>query len=295
MTRTVPAVLALLLATPRILTGNYFDFDSYYAAVHRAMATGSPYASWQLDAYLLPSAARGQGFVYPPTALPLLAPFAIHPVGGPLLNYLGLLALWEVVWRLLGRPRLLWSCLWATLLVANPLTLWSLNSGQVALFVAAGFGLIYLAPAAGWVGVIGGLLKIFPGAAIVYAIRKRMPLWRPLLVGVAITMAVAIWLPGTFMEYVAVLANGEPGCRSAVPSFACVGLPLVGYGLAVLLAVAALLVSTDEMAFALVGWAATVPVPDPYPPYLLVPLVTSLPLVMTTLRRSRVAPPILSQ
>lgn len=280
--RALPATLLLLVLTiPQIIGGWDADWLTYAAAVQRAVATGSPYAAHQLAGpFVLPDQDLGAGFVYPPTALPLLVLFPSELA----LSLGGVLVLWVVVWMLM-RPSWWVGMILALVLAVTPPLYNTLYGGQITAYLAAAFGMMYLAPR--WSGVLAvaaGMVKITPGFGLVWAIREGR--WRGSLVfATAVTVAVALWIPRAIPEYLVVLGNMEPGCRTPFPSFACAGVAWAGWVLAGVLAVAAWRIRDDALAFAILGLATIPAIPDPYPNSFLIPLVAALPLIRRELQR----------
>ena len=142
------------------------DFDTYVAAAHRLVAGESLYGAFQAEPYLLIEAARGGGYVYPPTAAVLMAWVGITP---------------ELVWRLVDlcsllvvavllvrRGGLLAQLGAAAIVVLAPPTAFAWANGNVTPLLAAGFGFCSLLyPRTAWViASVGGAAKLFPLRAV---------------------------------------------------------------------------------------------------------------------------------
>lgn len=296
MERALPRITALLaymaIVTTLALGANYADFVSYMDGGQRLIAEGSPYSPMQLEGpYPLPDAGGGGGFVYPPTSLWLFLPFAWGTLGGLAFNLVGALLLGIVVLAMLEqRGRIGWWAVPALIALAiSPPLADSIRVGQVATWLAAGMGIMWLATkASGWMSVISGLVKIYPGAGLLWAWRHRAPLLLPSLAGLLLAAVTAVAWPRTWAEFLTAWTNAEAGCPPwALPSFACAGVPWLGYLLALVMLGIAWKARSDEVAFLALGLAMLVPAPDVYVHYLLGPLVAALPLALAGNRLRR--------
>jgi hypothetical protein len=280
------AVLLLLAAAGAFLmvrVGEVYDcrlcdYDTYAAAGERIL-TGQPlYAEWQFRPYRLLEAARGNGFVYPPSSAVLLTWAAWTP---PLLwrviNLAGLLLVTVLVMRHRG--------LTATAVAATLLMLFSpmwnaWANGQVTPLLAAGFGLAWLYPRWAWlIAGIGGAIKLFPLILLAWVLRERG--WREVGYGVVAAAAVVIVtmpITGTdpWPQFAEVLRNGESNCAyPPINSLRCVLGPSVGpevgqliaFVIAGALSVAALVVGSRPFAFILLCAAVIAAAPDLNRPY----------------------------
>lgn len=267
-----------------LLRANDADFTTFATAVRRALDGQAIYAPFQLEGpYELGQAAGGGGFVYPPSAVPLL--LVLTAAGGFVFRLAGLLAMVAVAFRIL-RPHLtpFRAAFLYIALLATPFMRDSLKAGQADPFIAAGLGLIWLYPrGTAYFALIGGAFKIFPLAALVWAIRKRAEFARPIAVLVLLVTAATTWLGlESWSQYLTTFLNGRPGCYPhGLPSFACVlpiGGSLAGYAIAAVLVLGAWRAGDDRRAFFLIALAMIVPAPDLYPRYLLIPLMGAVPL-----------------
>lgn len=288
--RAIAFALFAIVVIGLSLGASYADFMSYLEAVRRVSETGTPYAPFQLAGhYPLDTAAGGRGFVYPPTSLWLFIPFAWDKVGGLYFNVVGALAVAVVVVAIIERTgRLGWSLVPILALLALPVYS-SLAVGQVTSWVAAGLGLMWLAPRqSGWFAVLGGLVKVFPAAGLVWTARHRGKVFGPLAAAGAIAVLTAVVWPSTWPDFLVAWSNGTPSCMPwSLPSFACtLGVRELGYVVAAMLLLAVLVIENDEVAFAVLGVALIVPAPDLYPNYLLIPIVAAVPLLTHYLRRT---------
>jgi hypothetical protein len=262
---------------------NFADLQSYQRGAKAILTGASPYADWQLSGpYPLDAAVRGRGFVYPPTAgfllLPLLVPAIAVAFG--LLSALAFVVIGAlIVRRALGPDAALVA---AALLLAQP-GLHEIHEGASSMLVAAGVGLMWLRPRwSGWLGVAGGLLKIYPALGLLWAWRMRASILPPLAVGLVLAALVATsWLP-----WFTAMRNAQPGCPAyGLPSFGCAGVAWLGYLLAAGLALAMWRIRDDATAFAVLGIAMVVAAPDLYWGYLLVPTMAFIPLLCAATRR----------
>ena len=274
-------LIGAMLSASYWLHADFADSASYTAAVQRSLAGGSPYTALQTAPYPLPDVAHGRGFIYPPSAILLLLPFAAG--SGWVWNGLMLATLAAALW-VVGRGALL-----VAVVLASPLVAEAMQVGQITPLIAVGILVAWRWPrGTAWVAGAGALLKLFPVLLLVWAIRKRQPILMPLAVG-ALTLAGSFIWPGHWVDFLAAWRNGQPACWSSeVPSFACLGIGWLGPVVAIALTVAAWRVRADAAAFALLGWAMIAPSPDLWMNYLLIPLVSSLPLLAEVLAAQRV-------
>lgn len=272
-----------------MVNADFRDAQSYGAALNR----DGIYPDYQLaGSYLMDAMSFGRGYVYPPTSLIFLAPLALGAWTYPLLSVGSTIALVVAVLLIIrqevGLTIPLALAISGVTLALYP-TAVSASSGQVNMVVAASFGAAWVVPrSAGWLGVAGGLLKVFPAALLFWAVRRRAPLIKPFIAGaLAVGFTVALWGIQVWFDYGTVALNAEPSCNlMARLSVHCVtGNSLIGFGLAAVLLMGALFVRGDEQAFALLGlaiWAAT---PEMWPHYWLVVGVAFLPFALQRFRR----------
>lgn len=274
-----------------LLRANDADFITFATAVRRALDGQPIYAPFQLEGpYELGQAAGGGGFVYPPSAVPLM--FALTAAGGFIFRLTGLLAMVAVAFRILRRHL---SPLRAAViymgLLATPFMRDSLKAGQADPFIAAGLGLIWLYPrGAAYFALLGGAMKIFPLAALVWVVRNRAEVMRPVAMLGALVLTTTVWLGAeSWSQYLTTFLNGRPGCYPhGLPSFACVlpvGGSIVGYVIAGSLVLAAWRAKDDRTAFFVMTLGMIVPAPDLYPRYLLIPLMGAVPFLERYLDR----------
>ena len=273
------------------------DAISYAAAGQHLLKSEPLYASFQLAGpYELGSATFGRGFVYPPTAALLFVPLA--PLGSAALAVVfgiawaafGLLA-----FRLARRSGLesRASALLALVVTFSGPAISGASSGNLNLIVADGLLASWLWPgSAGTLAVLGGAIKFFPAAGLIWAVRKRRTLRWPLALGVVLVIAttVIIGMSG-WNDFVTSFAYGRSSSGYFVISPSrLLGLffepgigQLVGYSLAAVALAGAWRLKDESAAFALLGWAMILPAPDWYSHYLLVPLAAMLPWVVQKL------------
>jgi hypothetical protein len=287
------ATLSLRISlTNAFLYVNWADALSYAEGARNASSSMSPYSEMQLAGpYPIDHASFGLGFVYPPSGAYLLAPFML---GEPLwylwnaLSYAALLGVVALIVRQeLGRLNVpVAVATGAATVVVFQVGLTDLKTGYLSPMVAAAFGAMWIWPR--WSAIpalLFGLIKVFPAAGLLWTVRKGGA-WRvPLLVAVGVLGAVTIAQPAFLEEWIVALSNAQPACPEfALPSFGCLGLPMVGYVTAVVLLVLAWKAARDDVSFLLLGLAMTVPLPDLYWGNLMVPMVAAVPL---TFRLSR--------
>jgi hypothetical protein len=265
---------------------NYDDFESYTSAVHRALAGEAIYTQAQLSGpYHLQELAAGNGFIYPPTAVPLLLPAGLGNLAGLVVLVLGL-ALLALIVQLIVRSALQRAWLGhavAALLLLSPAAGDAIYVAQVTPYIAAGYGATWLLPrAAGWVGVVGGLTKVFPAALLFWWYRERQMHFAPLILAAAVVVATTLWLGlGTWGDYIKAWSNALPQCTSpSLGSMWCMygnSGRLVGVGLAAVLLIGSLAVPWRSVAFAGIALGSIVAAPDVFPNYLLIAFVGVLP------------------
>lgn len=178
------------------------DFASYLNAVQVSVAGGSPYDNAALTALGNPTSPGHpvHPFIYPPTALPLLAWLAVVPVGlawpafaGLMeLCALGSLGLWVLLWRDL-HPRV--TGVLALLFALAPAVWLNLLAGQVNwLVVALAFGGVLLAGrrwelAGGALLGAATMLKLSPALLVLWFLRRGR--WR-VVGGAALSAALLV-------------------------------------------------------------------------------------------------------
>ena len=289
--------LDTLRVLPRIAIG---DFETYRAGALHVLSGEPLYAPFQLAGpYGLGDAAFGQGYVYPPSAAVLSTPLALLPLVPSWLVFSllsgGFLAL--VTYRIArgeGASTAMSAGATAVVLASGP-AVWSIATGNVNTLVAAGLGMVWLAPrSAGYLASIGALIKIYPAMAIAWTLRGRTAraglagLVGPAIVGgTGLALSVLVFGPGAWRDFATALGNGKsasvfiPAPRSVLsPLVGDLGATMLTIGLALTLLVAVVRLRDDRRAFALLSLALILPAPDWFAHYALIPMVGVLPLVM---------------
>ncbi len=259
-----------------IQLANMSDWMSYHNGAARLVLDGSPYSDMQFSGYKLDQAAWGRGFVYPPPAAFLLFPtllgtWTFWAINAGAVVFIGVSALIAV------REGLPWymCALVAALAFAQP-GLAEIREGQLSPWIASAIGLMWLRKsAAGWLSVLAGLIKVYPLLGLLWAYRQRAGLRGPLALAL---LSVVVLFP-LWLEWVAVMSNAHAGCPSiSLPSFTCTaGAAWPGYVAAAALAVVALRVRSDRVAFLALSLAMIASAPDIYVGYLLIVFVGLLP------------------
>ena len=283
---------AVLLRVPVMGLG---DFGSYSAAAHRAFAGEPVYTVAQLvGPYTLNSLFGGRGFVYPPTAVPMLAWATFGEPAGLAFMVLAFAALTYVTVTIVRRglrslPLAGW--LVALLLLVSPFATDAIYAGQVTPLIAAGYGVAWLWPrAAPWMAVAGGGLKVFPSSLMVFALRKGVPIAPALASGAALVLATTLWLGlGAWTDFVRAWANARPLCGTpSLGSLTCAFGPAgaaAGLAAAVGIVVLSLFVKSDALSMFAIGVASVIAAPDLYPNYGLILAVAALPMLCAAWRR----------
>lgn len=278
------AAAAIALRTPVL---NFDDFESYTAAVSHAIAGIPIYSAVQLEGpYRLQDLAEGRGFIYPPTAVPLLLPSLMGNLAGLAILFLGLALLAYVVAALVrhelpGSGAL--GTVVAAILLLSPAAGDAIYVAQITPFIAAGYGLSWLVPKlAGWLAVAGGLIKVFPLALVVWALRERRMKLMPILLGMVVIGVTTLWLgPTSWTDFINAWRNARPQCGgpslgSLWCQFGDVGR-LIGVVGAVAILVSSFVLPWRSVAFAAIAVASVIAAPDIFPNYLLVIVVALLP------------------
>ena len=258
------------------------DFDTYVAAAHRLVAGESLYGAFQAEPYLLIEAARGGGYVYPPTAAVLMAWVGITPeLVWRLVNLCSLLV---VAVLLVRRGGLLAQLGAAAIVVLAPPTAFAWANGNVTPLLAAGFGLAFLYPRTAWViASVGGAVKLFPLVLFAWVLRERG--WRDVVRGLAVLTAIVLLsIPLTdetaWAAFIQASTNALPNCRYApLNSLACTFGPsgqIAAFAIAGLLCLGSLVVTSRVLAFAMLCAAVLVATADLNRPYWLLALMAML-------------------
>jgi hypothetical protein len=269
------------------------DAESYAVAGRHLLASQPIYAAFQLAGpFGMGDAAWGRGFIYPPTAALLfapLAPFGQHGLAALFLAAWGLFGLLSYrVARSIGLEVRFAAVVALVVTVSGP-AINATSSGNINLLIAAALLASWLWPrSSGYLAVMGGLIKLYPAAGLVWALRKGDPFWRPVAVGVfAVAATTALLGVGVWHDFLVAFANGRSTSWYFVPSPSQLIGPglgtLLGYGLAGLALVGVWRIRDDRLAFALLGWAMILPAPDWWSHYLLIPLAAGLPWLCAAL------------
>jgi hypothetical protein len=288
------ALVALGALSLRIVVVNAFlyvnwaDALTYAEGARRVYGGVSPYTAMQLSGpYPLDDASFGFGFVYPPSGAYLLAPFMAGEVFWFAWNAASVVAVVAVVVLIVRREVGHLSIAGTVAVTALAFTLLQpgltdLETGYLSPMLAAATGAMWLWPKwSGWISILFGLIKVFPAAGLLWAVRKGGSWMAPLVAAIALSLAVAVAHPSFITDWITALANAEPGCPEfAFVSFGCLGSPLVGYIAAAVLLLLAWRAGRDDVAFLLLGLATTVPYPDLYWGNLMVPMVAAIPLLI---------------
>jgi hypothetical protein len=218
------------------------DWLTYVRGADAVFARQSPYADFQLAGpYVLGNAANGNGYVYPPSAAIVMAPF-LHPFElwvalGLAVFLVGLVA---VAWRhgmLLVVPGIA--------MVLASAALWTGTlSGAASAAMAGLLGIAYVGlPATG----LGAVVKLFPASWLLLGWSR----WVLVVAAIPVALSIALIGAGPWFDYIVVFRNAEPACRQ-FSSLVCVGVPpLVTYAIGSLLLLAALRASREWKLLAL--------------------------------------------
>jgi hypothetical protein len=286
--------LSLRIAlTNAILYVNWGDALTYAEGARRVYAGVTPYSDMQLAGpYPLDDASFGFGFVYPPSGAYLLGPFVLGEPFWYLWNAMSIVAVFGVVVLIVRREvgGLTGVGVVATVAAAATVLqpgLTDLKTGYLSPMIAAAFGAMWLWPQFSAVpAVLFGLIKLFPAAGVMWAIRKGGAWRRPVALGTVVFVLATVLHPQFLADWVTALGNAESGCPEfALWSFHCLGIPLVGYLMALVLLAASWFARRDDVSFVLLALAITVPLPDVYWGNLMVPIIAAIPLVISETRR----------
>jgi hypothetical protein len=278
------------------------DFQTYWAGARRLLDGLPLFAPEQLSGpYRLGDMDFGTGYVYPPTAAALSLPLGMLPVdvGWILFNGIALAALGAAVYligRREGLGRTVSAVVVAVVLSSGPVGQ-AVIAGNVNLWMGVGLAAAWLWPrSASSFAVIGALIKLYPGIAILWTIRRRVWAWTPLVVGAVFgVIVIAVFGTKLWTEFLTTLANARPfGAafpqppRSVLdPVLGSTVAALVAYAITGLLGVAVLWVKGDRLAFFLLSLAMIMPAQDWHTHYFLIPLIGALPGVLHLIASSR--------
>jgi hypothetical protein len=279
--------------TNAFLYVNWGDALTYAEGARRIYAGVTPYSDMQLAGpYPLDDASFGFGFVYPPSGAYLLGPFMLGEPFWYLWNALSFVAVVGVVVLIVRRELGSLSRVGVLATVAAGVTvlqpgLTDLKTGYLSPMIAAAFGAMWLWPRFSAVpAVLFGLIKLFPAAGAMWAIRKGAAWQLPVALGIVVFVLATVLHPQFLTDWMTALGNAESGCPEfALWSFHCLGMPLVGYLMALVLLAGSWFARRDDVSFLLLALAITVPLPDVYWGNLMVPIVAAMPLVISESRR----------
>jgi hypothetical protein len=171
----------------------------------------------------------------------------------------------------------------AFLILVSPAATDAIYVGQITPLIAVGYGASWLAPrTAGWWGVAGGALKLFPVVLMVVAFRQKVSPVLPLAFGLALVVISGLWLGfGAYTDFATAAVNGQPQCHppslgSLTCAFGSTGA-VVGIVGAVLLVLIATTVRSSALSLLLLATVPLAAAPDVFPNYLLVLAVGGLP------------------
>ena len=278
----------------------WMDDAQTYAVGGAHLLAGEPiYAPFQLTGpYGLGDAAWGRGFAYPPTAALIFAPLSpLGQTGLGIVFVAALAVLGGLAYKTGIRSGLapVVATVVALVVVLSGPAINATSSGNVNLLIADALLASWLWPrSSGYLAVIGGLVKFFPAAGLVWTIRKRGSLPGPVVFGlVAVLLATEIAGASSWRDFLIAFGNGRSSSFFPLPSPAQILGPgigtAVGYSLAALTLVGVWRIRDERVAFALLGWAMILPAPDWWSHYLLLPLAAVLPLA--TVRLAEVTAP----
>jgi hypothetical protein len=192
------------------------DFHGYQTAVERFLATGSPYAEWQLSGpYGFADAAR-EPFLHPPTMLLLAVPFHFVPAilwyAIPIAVVVGTVAWWRPAW---------WSWPVLAALLFWPRTATAVVTGNSDLWVSAG---VALWPFLGWTAAVAYLKPSVLPVAIL-GLRRRS-FW----IATAATVVFGVVTLPLWFEWITALRNFDQlPLTYSLLSLPVISLPLIAW------------------------------------------------------------------
>jgi hypothetical protein len=287
-----PVIFLILFMAPYWAVADPLDYHSYVLGTNAILGCRSPYPAFELAGPFDLQQAAGRGYVYPPSAAIVTAPFVASRELWSGVNLLVLAGGCLAILRryALLRPFPVLLVLWA--IVIHPGTIESLSIGTVSPAVAGLVGFA-VTSAAGPVAGIGAALKLYPGAWFAMGLRRRSPReWLGFAVGLLVPVGVSVAFAGVgpWLDYLRVFGNAQPSCNG-LASAACAGIPSVALDAiaAGLLLVAAWTSLPTSMA-AVVA-AVLVLAPDIWYHYLLllIPLGVAVACSTVTKRQERLA------
>lgn len=249
-----------LLVLLRTYPGLDGDWASYRATLDRVLSGGPLYPAFQFRPYSLIDAARGAGYVYPPTSVPML-PLTADVMAWRLLNLVVLLA---GTWAATRRP------LTVALVLAFPGT-WAVFANGNAMGLIVGlYGFAWAGPAR-WIAVIAAGIKVWPASLLILSWRRGEPMRWAIL---ATAGLVAISIVG---GYLPVMLNAGAICSNyPVESLHCAS-PVGSMMVSGLLLIVSVLVPSQRACFAALCLSVFALAPDWTWAYLLLPLMAAVP------------------
>ena len=276
----------------------FVDWIVHGSAVGRVFAGQALFEARQLSGtYFLPDTVPA-GYAYPPASVLPLIPFS-----GTLLGLVAWLALnigvflsglWAALRRDLGdRTVVPFAFVLLGLMFFLPFA-----SGVISANANLANAGIYawcwaIGRTEGRIGLVAGLaavVKVFPGALVLWPTGRARRESLVLAIGVAVGLTVvSLPLVGlqSWMDFPVAISNALLSCGEGRYSVPCALQPLLGTGVAKLAAIAlgglvliaALRTRNDRLAFVLFGVAMLVPVPDMHPHYWLIAYVAAVVLI----------------
>lgn len=263
------------------------DGVTYLAAVERWLSGGPVYTASQHAPYLLTDASWGIGFVYPPTALPVVSVLGVVGVEAwRLLNMAALVTVaLLIVRRERGRLSVTAGLATFAYLAINPFIWSAWANAQITPLLGALMAVGYVYPRiAGPAAAIGALVKIYPGAMLLWAFRERRlaGVRDSLLVGLALLVLSWPFVGHLWVDFLVAARNAYPSCNVGDPdSIRCmVGEPhgqLVAFALGGSLGLLSLAIRDRRVAFAVLMFGVMVTSPDLNWAYWILPSIGLLP------------------
>lgn len=278
------------------------DFRTYWIGA-RHLIDGAPlYAEEQLVApYRLVDMDFGIGYVYPPTAAAMSVPLLLlsADVGWAVFSGLGLACLGAAVFvmaRREGVDRVAAGATVAVVLFSGP-AVQAAIAGNVNLWLGVGLASAWLWPrSASWLAVVGSLVKLYPALGLLWTMRHRAWAWTPIASGTVLgLLVVATFGTRLWAEFIATLTNAQPFGATVPqpprlvlqPILGPAGAEFVAFGITGVVATAVLLVRQERLAFFLLSLAMILPAQEWTTHYFLIPIIGSLPGLVSLLGPAR--------
>jgi hypothetical protein len=275
--------------TLALIQAQFHDWSTYVGAVSRVQNGQPLYPAFETSGpFSFDLADQGRGFIYPPTALPLLLVLTLLGSGYlyGILASAWLIAVVMLIVRRAGYSTPAQALAAGLFLVSFPLAD-AVGAGQVTILIAAALGTAWLMPrSSGWLALLG-LVKIYPAGLAAWGLRRRAQLVLPAIIAALVVMATTVWLgSGVWGDYIRVVINGQPTCQvmSAMSLRCATGSMIPGY-LAAATALTTSIFARRYAGLALLSLAMVVAAPDFWPNYLLIPMVGFLPFALETVRQ----------